>query len=318
MNAGNKITFESFTERVARRANISDTEADTYLHQLGSTAVDALEDGDEVQLHHFGRFQTTHVDARAGHNPGTGETLTVPEHTRVDFQPYKALLLAVNSPFRHLRTRMIPEKKSGTQSSVALWLLLMLALAGFILIGILLYKWMSEPNTKPGALTAAPVEAPAAIAPGQPAIEPPLTVSKAETDTATATEAAPATDTGRDIETVTATDRPIEPAVENATIVAAPGDTLWGISQSQWGDTTWWPLIYAENRANLAARNPDLIETGISLRIPVLAGSIDDPTDADLRQKANAYRMVAGDYKRLGHARAAEYRRFVSREFDGR
>lgn len=317
MNTGNKITFESFTERVANRANVTNTEADAYLHQLANTAVDALEDGDDVQFHHFGRFQTTHVDARAGHNPGTGAALTVPEHTRVDFQPYKALLLAVNSPFRHLRTRMLPEKESDSQSNAILWLLLLLALVALLLVGIGLYNWLSEPDTNPGEITPAPAAAPAATAPEQPVIETPAAVTDTEAETPTAAEAGPATDTGGDTEAGSASDQPKEPVAATTTIVVAPGDTLWDISQSQWGDTSWWPVIYAENRANLPGRNPDLIETGSSLRIPVLAGSATDPTDADLRQKADAYRMVAVDYDRLGHARAAEYRRFVNREFDG-
>ncbi|MEX0941680.1 MAG: hypothetical protein WD002_03970 [Pseudomonadales bacterium] len=75
------------------------------------------------------------------------------------------------------------------------------------------------------------------------------------------------------------------------------------------------PVIYAENRVDRAHRNPDLIETGRSLRLPVLTGSAARPTTADLRLKTNAYRIVADDYARLDHMRAAEYRFVADRGF---
>lgn len=297
MNAENKITFQAFTERVAKRAKVSEAEADAYIHQFASTAGHALENGDEVQLYHFGRFRTSHVDEHPGHNPGTGEAVTVPEHTRVDFHPYKALLLAVNWPFRHLRTRMLAEEKTSRRPSALGWLLLALVLVALILVGIYAVRMLN-----PGSVTAAPApaEAPASTEPAQPAVQSTPVVTETATDSAPATAAD------------TTTPAPVEPVAATSIVVVA-GDTLWGISQSQWQDTSWWPLLYAENRASFPGRNPDLIEPGRSLRIPVLAGSTEQPTDADLRLKMSAYRVVADDYARLGHARAAEYRQFVNR-----
>ena len=300
MKTGHKITYESFTERVAKRANVSDAEADAYIHQLSRTATDALEENDEVQLYHFGRFRPVHVDERSGTNPNTGEALTVPAHTRVDFQPYSALLLAVNFPFRHLRTRMLTKPEDDDRPSILLWALLALMLLVLLLSGIGLYNWMSGP----GELAAAPAATPAETPTEAPAaIEAePLTVTqspageRAEGDTGTAPSARPV-----------ATDR----------IRIADGDTLSGIAQSRWGAASWWPVIYAHNRANLPERNPDLIQTGSFLRMPVLEGSVTRPTDADLMKKADGFRIVAGDYERTNNLRAAEYRRFVNREFGG-
>ncbi len=73
MNAENKITYLSFTERVAKRANVTDAEADAYIHELSKTVGDTLEKDDEVQLYRFGRFHTTHVEERPAHNPKTGK-----------------------------------------------------------------------------------------------------------------------------------------------------------------------------------------------------------------------------------------------------
>lgn len=311
MNAENKITFEAFTERVAKRANLSDSEADAYIHQLAKSAVEALEQGEDVQLYRFGRFHTIHVDQRQGHNPKTGEALTVPEHTRVDFQPYKALLLAVNWPFRHLRTRMLAEEETGIRPRTIGWLIL--ALAVLALIFVLISQFTGSSNES--VVAAPPADAPAArMAPEQPATQATpggvATVDKAAApitpiEVTSATLIAP-------IATISAV--PIaSPATTN--ILVGSGDTLWGIAVSQWGDSSWWPVIYVENRSALAARNPDLIEIGSSVRMPVLTGSAAQPTQADLRQKTEAYGVVADDYAALGNARAAEYRLRFNRSF---
>ncbi|MFZ2161352.1 MAG: HU family DNA-binding protein [Sideroxyarcus sp.] len=111
-------------------------------------------------------------------------------------------------------------------------------------------------------------------------------------------------------ETVSAV--PIEPestpsvAAETGVIVL-PGDTLWGIAATRLGDSDWWPIIYAENRPELFLRNPDLIDSGITLRIPALAGSVNSPSAADLRLKMNGYQIAADDYQKLGNHRAAAY-----------
>ena len=102
----------------------------------------------------------------------------------------------------------------------------------------------------------------------------------------------------------------IAPTTKNAAtrvVIVSPGDTLWAIAATTWGDPYWWPLIYAENRTELSRRNPDLIDNGITLRIPVLVGSISSPEAADLRLKSNAYQIVADDYRKLGNPRAANY-----------
>jgi hypothetical protein len=79
------------------------------------------------------------------------------------------------------------------------------------------------------------------------------------------------------------------------------------------GDPYWWPVIYAENRPALTLRNPDLIDSGITLRIPALAGSVNSPTIADLRLRTNGYQMVADDYRKLGNPRAAAYEKDAAR-----
>jgi nucleoid DNA-binding protein len=108
---------------------------------------------------------------------------------------------------------------------------------------------------------------------------------------------------------------PAEPETAPSVVgfVVSPGDTLWAIAATRLGDPYWWPVIYAENRPELSHRNPDLIDSGITLRIPVLAGSVHSPADADLRLRANGYQMAADDYRKLGNPRAAAYERAAAR-----
>lgn len=104
------------------------------------------------------------------------------------------------------------------------------------------------------------------------------------------------------------------PSVAAATgVIVSPGDTLWAIAATRLGDPYWWPIIYAENRPELSRRNPDLIDSGITLRIPALAGSVNSPSVADLRLKTNGYQMAADDYQKLGNPRAAEYEKVAAR-----
>lgn len=106
---------------------------------------------------------------------------------------------------------------------------------------------------------------------------------------------------------------PAAPVVPETGVVVSPGDTLWGIAATRFGDPYWWPVIYAENRPELSHHNPDLIDSGITLRIPALAGSVNNPGVADLRLRMNGYQIVADDYRKLGNPRAAAYERVAAR-----
>lgn len=320
MNNENKITYESFAERVAQRANISDAEADRYIHQLSKTVGEALETGDEVQLYQFGRFTTNHFDERPGHNPQTGETITIQEHTRVDFHPYKALLRAVNWPFRNLRTRMLPEKDSDERSSPITWLILVLALLALVLVGFYVNSRIANQNSAntPAADSVANVEPIPTTASAVPAATRPdadsgLPVQSVESSN-NIVAIDPPIQSSAAMNFSVATD-PFMAVIETTAIVVVQGQTLWGIAEAQWGDSSWWPVLYAENRVDLPERNPDLIETGISLRIPVLEGRAAQPTDDDLRQKTKGYRIVSDDYEQLGDIRAAEYQLVGDRGF---
>ena len=284
MSDDNKITLHSFAALVARRAKVNSVEADAYIHQFAKTISEELETGGEIPLYHFGRFHTTHVDEQTGHDPNSGAPLTIPEHSRVHFRPYSALRFAVNGPFRLLRIKELTPDKTDWRTRNGVWILLLIALL-LIVLGIWAKRWIFIPDAS--------------------VVVPEMSSDKAvvaHTDQ-TPDTAAPAT--------VPAA--PVEPETTSAASAAAtefvvsPGDTLWAIAATRLGDPYWWPVIYAENRPELTLQNPDLIDSGITLRIPVLAGSVNSPNDADLRLRTNGYQIAAEDYRKLGSPRAAAY-----------
>lgn len=299
MSEDNKIALPAFAALVAKRAKVSSVEADAYIHQVAMTISKELETGGDIHLYHFGRFHTTHVDEQAGHNPNSGAPLTIPEHSRVHFRPYSALRLAVNAPFNQLRIRELTLDKTDWRPRPVAWILLVLLLLLLILIGIWATNSTSTQNS-----SVVPSEISSAKAPEGPSDE----ALVAHTDQTPAT-VAPAT----------VPSAPVKPettpmAIAAATgIIVSPGDTLWSIAASRLGDPYWWPLIYAENRPALPHRNPDLIDSGITLRIPALAGSVNNPKPEDIIIKTKAYKVAADDYRKLGNPRAEAYEKVAAR-----
>jgi len=291
MSDDNKIALHTFAALVASRAKVSSVEADTFIHQFAKTISEELETGGDIHLYHFGRFHTTHVDEQTGHDPNSGAPLTIPEHSRVHFHPYSALRFAVNAPFRQLRIKELTPDKTGWRTRPGAWILLALLLLLLIVLGI---RAMSGISTQDASV-----------------VPPEMSSDKAvvvHTDQ-TPDTGAPANVPAAPVEAET-----IPTAIVAATgIVVSPGDTLWAIAATRLGDPYWWPIIYAENRPELSRRNPDLIDSGITLRIPALAGNVNSPNVADLRLKTNGYQMVADDYRKIGNPRAAEYEKVAAR-----
>ncbi|MBU0486084.1 MAG: HU family DNA-binding protein [Proteobacteria bacterium] len=311
MSDDNKITFQAFTELVAKRAKVSNVEADAYIHQFAMTMGEELEKDGDIHLYRFGRFHTTHVGAQMGHDPNSGEPLTIPEHTRVHFRPYSALRFAVNAPFRQLRIKELTEDKTAWRIRTGALILLALLLVLLIMLGIGVRSWMFTQD----ASVVPPEKASSNYEPARSVYEAPVTVTPvpAPVNTAPAEEQAipaPA------IVTTALAEPPPLMAKDTATVVTvSSGDTLWAITATTWGDPFWWPVIYAENRPELSHPNPDLIDIGITLRIPALAGSVNNPGAADLRLKEDAYQIVADDYQKLDNPRAAGYAMVAARGF---
>ncbi|AZB43344.1 MULTISPECIES: non-specific DNA-binding protein Hbs [Bacillaceae] len=80
---------------VAEASELSKKDATKAVESVFDTILDALKDGDKVQLIGFGNFEVRERAARKGRNPQTGEEIEIPASKVPAFKPGKALKDAV-------------------------------------------------------------------------------------------------------------------------------------------------------------------------------------------------------------------------------
>lgn len=74
-------------DEVAKRAEVSKTDAAKYLNAVLGAIADNLTEGDnEIALPDFGRFFVKHVAAHQGQNPQTGEKITIEARDKIVFK----------------------------------------------------------------------------------------------------------------------------------------------------------------------------------------------------------------------------------------
>lgn len=87
---------KEISEAVKKVAAITTGQADMAISVVFQSITHALERGDEVQIVGFGTFKVVEIAERQGHNPSTGETITIAAHKAVRFIPGKNLKAKVN------------------------------------------------------------------------------------------------------------------------------------------------------------------------------------------------------------------------------
>ena len=80
---------------VAEKANITKKESELVVAATFDAIVDALKDGEKVQLVGFGSFEVKHRAERTGRNPKTKAAITIPASNTPAFKAGKALKDAV-------------------------------------------------------------------------------------------------------------------------------------------------------------------------------------------------------------------------------
>jgi DNA-binding protein HU-beta len=81
---------------VAAETNLAKKDVDAVVTATLAAITNALKEGDKVQLIGFGSFEVKDVAEKVGHNPKTGEALTIPACKKPSFSASKALKDAVN------------------------------------------------------------------------------------------------------------------------------------------------------------------------------------------------------------------------------
>ena len=64
--------------KIAEKSELSKKQAEAALNAFTETVLDALKEGEKVQLMGFGTFEIKERAARTGRKPSTGETIEIP------------------------------------------------------------------------------------------------------------------------------------------------------------------------------------------------------------------------------------------------
>lgn len=75
-----------FVSAVAEKTGTSKKAAAEVVTAVLDTVLEALGNGEDVNLTGFGKFSVVDVAAREGHNPATGEAMTIEAHKAPKFK----------------------------------------------------------------------------------------------------------------------------------------------------------------------------------------------------------------------------------------
>ncbi len=90
------MSKQQLVDKIAEKAGLTKADAARALEATTASITDALKNGEKVSLVGFGTFATSKRAARTGHNPKTGEKVTIPARTAVSFKAGSKLKEAVN------------------------------------------------------------------------------------------------------------------------------------------------------------------------------------------------------------------------------
>ncbi len=88
LNIMNKTTLIA---RMAEKSELTKKQAEAALNAFTETVLEALKEGDKVQLTGFGTFEVKERAARVGRKPSTGETIEIPAKKLPTFKAGKGL-----------------------------------------------------------------------------------------------------------------------------------------------------------------------------------------------------------------------------------
>ena len=90
------MTKKELVASVAAEANVEKKVADAVVSEVFKSIINALKDGEKVQILGFGTFETKDIAERDGRNPLTGETIKIAACKKPSFSASKALKDEIN------------------------------------------------------------------------------------------------------------------------------------------------------------------------------------------------------------------------------
>jgi integration host factor subunit beta len=95
-STGGGMTKATLVEEVARAANLTKKNSEVIVETVFRSIVDALHQGDKIELRGFGSFRLRRREPRKGRNPKTGDRVQVPSKRVPYFKPGKELKELIN------------------------------------------------------------------------------------------------------------------------------------------------------------------------------------------------------------------------------
>jgi len=90
------MTKAELVDEVARASHLTRKHAEVIVDAVVVSIVDALKNGDKIELRGFGTFRLRRRDSRTGRNPKTGAGVLVPAKSVPHFKPGKELRELIN------------------------------------------------------------------------------------------------------------------------------------------------------------------------------------------------------------------------------
>jgi integration host factor subunit beta len=90
------MTKAELVDEVARQADLTRKHSEVIVDAVFSSIVEALTQGDKIELRGFGSFRVRRRGSRTGRNPKTGQGVVVPAKKVPYFKPGKELRELIN------------------------------------------------------------------------------------------------------------------------------------------------------------------------------------------------------------------------------
>jgi integration host factor subunit beta len=90
------MTKAELVDEIAQKADLTRKHSEVIVDAVFSSIIEALQEGDKIELRGFGSFRVRHRASRTGRNPKTGEGVLVPAKKVPYFKPGKELRELIN------------------------------------------------------------------------------------------------------------------------------------------------------------------------------------------------------------------------------
>lgn len=122
---GGRALLQDLIVGVAKRANISVQEAETFVRMVFTIISDSLADEKIIKIRNLGTFKLVEIDDRESVDPNTGALTRVKGYKKIVFTPDNALKDLINKPFAQFETVVLndntnlSEMERGAGSSLS-------------------------------------------------------------------------------------------------------------------------------------------------------------------------------------------------------